>query len=321
MEEPMIEEPSVSDDAKVEHIIAVLKATPGCTGAGESPYNGPELNKMDVHVRVDGKMIRRSGSAEFDTKLKMALHVRGRVEGMVGKAVVALAEEQLVSGGGGSSSSTQPEPHVTEAEMAWLAAWMDQQSDPSAITHADAETALMQHRAQQAGKATLSRLKEAQVQLAKVRAAELRLARAQRDLDQAKAAMPAVEPQPKRARSGEPRQPRPYDEWKDPLSEFTRQEGMLWTRRRIQLSEGVAARLPEEMPRGQEDGPMYHWRRGLVFAVQDWAEGSKADAAKLVFALITELKLEVHPPRQPLAVLASPLPAPCRALSVGPFWG
>jgi hypothetical protein len=148
MEEPMIEEPSVSDDAKVEHIIAVLKATPGCTGAGESPYNGPELNKMDVHVRVDGKMIRRSGSAEFDTKLKMALHVRGRVEGMVGKAVVALAEEQLVSGGGGSSSSTQPEPHVTEAEMAWLAAWMDQQSDPSAITHADAEAALMQHRAQ-----------------------------------------------------------------------------------------------------------------------------------------------------------------------------
>jgi hypothetical protein len=133
MEEPMIEEPSVSDDAKVEHIIAVLKATPGCTGAGESPYNGPELNKMDVHVRVDGKMIRRSGSAEFDTKLKMALHVRGRVEGMVGKAVVALAEEQLVSGGGGSSSSTQPEPHVTEAEMAWLAAWMDQQSDPSEL--------------------------------------------------------------------------------------------------------------------------------------------------------------------------------------------
>jgi hypothetical protein len=195
----MIEEPSVSDDAKVEHIIAVLKATPGCTGAGESPYNGPELNKMDVHVRVDGKMIRRSGSAEFDTKLKMALHVRGRVEGMVGKAVVALAEEQLVSGGGGSSSSTQPEPHVTEAEMAWLAAWMDQQSDPSAITHADAEAALMQHRAQQAGKATLSRLKEAQVQLAKVRAAELRRARAQRDIDQAKAAMPAVEPQPKRA--------------------------------------------------------------------------------------------------------------------------
>ena len=144
----MIEEPSVSDDAKVEHIIAVLKATPGCTGAGESPYNGPELNKMDVHVRVDGKIIRRSGSAEFDTKLKMALHVRGWVEGMVGKAVVALAEEQLVSGGGGSSSSTQPEPHVTEAEMAWLAAWMDQQSDPSAITHADAEAALMQHRAQ-----------------------------------------------------------------------------------------------------------------------------------------------------------------------------
>ena len=30
--------------------MAVLSTIPGCSGAGESNYNGPDLNKMDVHV-------------------------------------------------------------------------------------------------------------------------------------------------------------------------------------------------------------------------------------------------------------------------------
>jgi hypothetical protein len=37
---------------------------------------------------------------------------------------------------------------------------------------------------------------------------------------------------------------------------------------------------------------MHHWRRGVVGAVLDWAEGSEADAAMLVFMLIEELKLQ-----------------------------
>ena len=104
----------MTDDAKLEHIMAVLRATPGCTGASPSSYNGPDLNKMDVHVRVNGRMIRRSESCEFDTKLKMALHVRSMVENILGKDVFALAEEQLTHGGSTSSQAAELEQGLTQ---------------------------------------------------------------------------------------------------------------------------------------------------------------------------------------------------------------
>ena len=84
---------------------------------------------------------------------------------------------------------------------------------------------------------------------------------------------------------------RPYDEYTS--KEWQRQESWVWVRRRKELSADAPARLPEEIPRGERDGALYHWRRGLVYAVQDWAEGSKADAAKLVFSVIKELELDV----------------------------
>ena len=65
------------------------------TGVGQSVYNGPVLNKMDVHCRLDGQVIRRSGSAEFDNKLKMALEVRRRFASVVGSDVVDAAEKSL----------------------------------------------------------------------------------------------------------------------------------------------------------------------------------------------------------------------------------
>lgn len=59
MEEPPILH--MDDDMEVRHIIAVLNATPGCSSAGQSKYNGPTLNRMDVHVNVDdGSAISRS---------------------------------------------------------------------------------------------------------------------------------------------------------------------------------------------------------------------------------------------------------------------
>ena len=47
----------------------------------------------------------------------------------------------------------------------------------------------------------------------------------------------------------------------------------------------------KDIPRGK-DGPLHHWRRGLVGAVQDWAVGSKANAVKIVAALVTHLELQ-----------------------------
>ena len=94
------------------HELAVLRATEGCTGVGESEYTGELLNKMDVHVRVaapggSSKMIRRSGSAEFDTKLKMAREVKRRVSEIVGVERVAAAEMLVTSAAGSSADLTQ----------------------------------------------------------------------------------------------------------------------------------------------------------------------------------------------------------------------
>ena len=55
----------------------------------------------------------------------------------------------------------------------------------------------------------------------------------------------------------------------------------------------MLARLPSEMPRGQRDGPLDHERHSLIGALQYWAEGSEADAAKLLASLIKRLELEV----------------------------
>ena len=101
--------PRPDDAAELRHIIAVLNATPGCAGAGESLYTGAKLNKMSVHVRVHGTHIRRSGSGLLDTKLKMAHSLRSTVEEIVGEEIVAAAEEQMMNpvgsaAGSGSSS-------------------------------------------------------------------------------------------------------------------------------------------------------------------------------------------------------------------------
>ena len=48
MEEPNLQ---LSDEAELQHILAVLRATPGCTAVGESAYNGSDLNRLDVHAK------------------------------------------------------------------------------------------------------------------------------------------------------------------------------------------------------------------------------------------------------------------------------
>ena len=67
-----------------------------------------------------------------------------------------------------------------------------------------------------------------------------------------------------------------------------------YVRRARLLSADAPARAPDKLPRGARDGFLHHPRRGLVGALRDWAEGSTADAAKMVFSLIEELELEVR---------------------------
>lgn len=95
---------------------------------------------------------------------------------------------------------------------------------------------------------------------------------------------------------GENEQPDEVDEkwggWD--LSTFRRKEIQTQRGRERELSNSVAPRLPSEFARGQRDGPLDHWRHGLVGALQFWANGSSGDAAKLVAGLVKRLGLKVH---------------------------
>jgi hypothetical protein len=104
---------------------------------------------------------------------------------------------------------------------------------------------------------------------ARFRAADLRVNKATAERERLRALIPEEQPQKRQRRREEQR---PYDQYG--LEEFQRQETWLWTRRRVELSDSARARLPDEMRRGEKEGPLQHWRRGLVGAVQDWAEGS-----------------------------------------------
>lgn len=73
---------------------------------------------------------------------------------------------------------------------------------------------------------------------------------------------------------------------------WRQEEGRIYHQRRRTLSDGIPGRLSKEMPRGNRDGPLDHWRCGLVGAIQYWAQGSNEDAATVVLAAIKRLGLE-----------------------------
>ena len=281
-----VDEPRLfcDEDAEVQHIINVLKVTPRCSSAGQSAYNGPELNRMDVHVKVevDGgmKVIRRSGSADFDSKLKMAREVRRRVEEIVGKDVVASAEERMMNAGT-TAGPAAPAPEFSQDELDWLSEWMDEQHDPSKVAHAEAEAALLRRRAGQAGAATLARLQETQLLHAKARAAQLRVERALRDLEHAQAALPATHDD-KRPRPAVPDHPRvarggtnpPHWEHYHSYSQSTYQK--LETEEQDRCAVPIDREKRERaLPPGDESrGWHNHWRRGIFGKLRGWAAGS-----------------------------------------------
>ena len=111
-------DPTSTLEALVQHELAVLKALrPRIASVGQSKYNGGDLNRMDVHCRVAGKYIRRSGSADFDDKLKMAREVRRQVVAIIGAAAVDLAEEKVRAEAAGCAAVAPPAAaeHTAEA--------------------------------------------------------------------------------------------------------------------------------------------------------------------------------------------------------------
>jgi hypothetical protein len=87
-----------------------------------------------------------------------------------------------------------------------LNSWVDDQPEPNEIAFADCEAALARYRKGKAGAATLARLKETQLLMAKERAAMLRFEKAAGELQRARDALPAMHEE-KRQRTAEPAVP------------------------------------------------------------------------------------------------------------------
>ena len=82
------------------------------------------------------------------------------------------------------------------------------------------------------------------------------------------------------------------------VEQWRKEEGVSWNRRRVPLS-GEPGRPPSKLPRpsknddkGNGIGYLDHWRRGLVGAVLDWAEGSDDDDAYMLAKLVAHLGLQ-----------------------------
>jgi hypothetical protein len=166
----------------LEHHLAVLNEIVGVTGAKDFGTEGDRDKQFGVYLSLrtapgrDGvSRIRVPCTAVIETKLDAALVARQKVAaalGPAGPAACEAAEQRVLAklhGAGDASADASTAAAPTEEELEWLASWFDTHPDPSEITHAQAEAALLQHRKQQAGAATAARLMEAQVLQARLR--------------------------------------------------------------------------------------------------------------------------------------------------------
>ena len=86
-----------------------------------------------------------------------------------------------------------------------------------------------------------------------------------------------------------------HDNYKDyNLITWQKTTGRIMNRR---AKEPRADMPPTQMLRYGEHGALEHWRRGLVGAVQDWADGSLANVVMLLVRLVSHFK--VHAPASP----------------------
>ena len=110
--------------------------------------------------------------------------------------------EQLTEAGIEATLPEQPPPQqaATPEELELLAAWIDEQPDPSAITMVLALDWLQGQRAKASGAATMALLMDRQLAEAHVRAAERQLNRAQQRLERMRGALP-LSPNEKRQRT------------------------------------------------------------------------------------------------------------------------
>ena len=275
--------------------LAVLRALPGVNSVADFPASGIASLKLNspndngVRLRLGRQLVKQTFKADISDKLQAARVLKDRMKGdsFVGEAAVLAAEEQVRCGAQPSRQSAPAE--ITETELEWLSNWYDEQPEPDQVTLEQANDALQTHdRAAAGGTSATQVLFEAQWLQAKLRAATTRMEKAAAEVARWKAAVEERQTEKRQRTTG------PADFWSDwSDAKWKELERKAHDRRAVKLSADVPARLPSEMPRGHRNGPLDHERHGLIGSLQYWAEGSEADAAKLLISLIKRLELEV----------------------------
>lgn len=266
---------------------ALLRRVPGVTFVSSKPLGkANRINDFGVSYKI------RNVAGDIIQRRKPCTIGRPTVEDCLRAILDELSEELGPHAVPKLPSSHEPDEEgeredYTADELNWLAEWCDSHPTPETISKAEASEALRLERAKR-GRSAFGMLKESQLLLALERSSRNAVERAKARLSNVQERLSEYHNLSKRQRTDEDWQRRPYASYD--LETWRRLEGEMWSRRRKPLSD-KPGRL--KMPRGERDGALHHWRRGLVGAVCDWAEGSKEDAVTLILALIKELGLRV----------------------------
>jgi len=255
--------------------LEVLKQIVGVSGVGYFGTEGDDRKQFGVNLYVRTqpeaarKKIRVACAADKPTQADAARAAKRRVAAILGEAAVEAAERLVTErcAAAGPSAGVERNVNAVLGETQRLRAAMR-----GAEKRAD--------EAEQAAR-------RAEAEAAEAAAAIIRAPEAARKAAwlQLEAAHAALDAHAKRQRVEEPaaiKEPewrsRPYAAY-DTVDKWVKREGELWNRRRVELSADTPSQPAEKLkPRGPtgNDGPLNHWRRSVVGAVQDWAEGSKA---------------------------------------------
>ena len=277
--------------APEDHLLAALKSLPGVTAVTTTPLGrGLKPNDHGVKWTLNGVKAREACTKADGAKPTLAHAVQAALDKLRATLGAQIVDRAVAHSRGETAFSME--------ETAWLAEWCEQHAAPETITMEMATAALRTRRSTAGGSSASAVLHEAQLLLAQKNGAEQRVRKAQAQLARAEHALEQRE-QSKKARVAEPEwRSREYGEWPDRADWWRQEEGRIYNARRQVLLAEKAARPVERRPRGK-DGPLDHWRLGLVGAVKYWSNGSKAEAAIYIKSLVDRLQLQAH--TQPVA--------------------
>ena len=293
VQEPM-QEPAPTTSTNREHQMEVLKAIDGVSAAKYFGIEGHRTKQFGASLYVhpgpeaERQFIRVACASDKPLLVDAARAAKRRVAAILGEPAVEAAERLVAERHTAAGPSAGVERNVNamlgetqRLQALKIAAQTRAIKAEVAAERAEAEAA---EAAAAITRGPEAARKEAWLELEAAQAALDAHTKRQR-VEAGEAAPAAKEP---KWRS------RPYAKY-DTVQKWVDREGELWNRRQVKLSPAKPARPVEKLkPRGPNgnDGPLNHWRRSVVGAVQDWAEGSSADAAKIIFWVIEELGLE-----------------------------